>query len=115
MAQAVARAKYIRIAPRKVRLVADLIRGKKVADARDLLTVTIKGAAPVVGKVLAAAVANAESAAAESRERVDTDEMTVSEIMVDGGRTMKSFRPAARGRAARIRKRSSHIHLVISD
>lgn len=115
MAEATARAKFIRIAPRKVRLVADLIRGRKVAEARDILRYTVKGAAPVLGKLLASAVANAESKAAETRERIDTDEMRVASVLVDGGPTLRRFQPATRGRAVRIRKRTSHIQLVIAD
>jgi large subunit ribosomal protein L22 len=113
MAEAIARARHIRIAPRKVRLVADLIRGKKVHEARDILTFTPKGSAPVIRKVLDAAVANAESKASETRERIDTDEMVVSEIMVDEGRTARRYQPQPRGRATRIRKRSSHVMLTI--
>jgi large subunit ribosomal protein L22 len=115
MATAVARARYLRIAPRKVRLVADLIRGKKVAHARDILAFTTKRSAPVLGKLLAAAVANAESKAAESRESVDTDEMVVHRVVVDGGPTLKRGRAAPRGRYVRIRHRTSHVELVISD
>ena len=115
MAEAIARARAIRIAPRKVRLVADLIRGKKVAEARDILLYTAKGAAPLVKKVLDSAVANAENAAAEKRERIDSDEMVVKTIQVNGGPTLTRFQPAPRGRANPIRKRTSHIELVIGD
>ncbi len=115
MASAVARVRFLRIAPRKVRLVADLIRGKKVADARDTLAITTKVAAKAMGKVLASAVANAESVATEHRERVDTDEMVVRMVRVDGGPTRRAYQVAARGRVVRIRKRTSHIELRISD
>ncbi len=115
MATSTARLRFLAMAPRKVRLVADLIRGKKVTDARDLLHATVKGAAPVVGKLLDSAVANAESLAAETRERINTDDMIVQRINVDGGATGRRFQPRARGRASRIRKRTSHITLVISD
>jgi large subunit ribosomal protein L22 len=109
-----ARAKYLRIAPRKVRLVADLIRGKKVSEARTILQYTVKGSAPMLSKLLESAVANAENAAAERRERIDTDEMVVDKVWVDGGPTRKKFQPQPRGRAARIRKRTSHINLSIT-
>ena len=115
MATAIARGKYLGIAPRKVRLVADMIRGKTVSEARDILTYTVKGSAPILGKLLASAVANAESRAAETRERVDTDEMVVKSIRVDGGPVTKRYRPVPRGRAVPIRKRSSHIELSITD
>ncbi len=115
MATATARAKFLRVPPRKMRLVADLIRGKKVAEARDILAFTVKVSAPMLGKVLAAAVANAESKAAETRDRVDTDEMRITLVRIDGGPTLKRFRPAARGRATTIRRRTSHIELRISD
>ena len=115
MAQAIARTRHVRVSPRKVRLVADLIRGKKVAEARDILAFTPKGAAPLLGKLLAAAVANAEGKAAETRERIDTDEMVISELLVDAGTTWKKWRAAPRRRAVRIRARRSHVRLVISE
>jgi large subunit ribosomal protein L22 len=115
MATAVARVKRIRISARKVRLVADLIRGKKVTEARDILYFTSKGSAPIVRKALDSAVANAEHSAAEKNERVDTDEMFVQIIRVDEAETLKRFRPRARGSASPIRKRSSHLELIISD
>jgi large subunit ribosomal protein L22 len=115
MAMAVARARMLRMAPRKVRLVADLIRGKKVAEARDILLYTPKGAAPLVKKVLDSAVANAENAAAEKRERIDSDEMVVAMVQVNGGPTLSRFQPSPRGRANPIRKRTSHIELMIRD
>lgn len=115
MAEAVARARYLRISPRKLRLVADLIRGKKVSEARNILRFTVKGGAPLLEKVLNAAVANAESKAAETRRRIDTDEMVVRRLLIDGGMTLKRFQSAPRGRAVRIRRRTSHIELMISD
>lgn len=115
MATATARGRTIRIAPRKMRLVADMIRGKKVAEARDILKFTPKVSAPILGKVLESAVANAENAAAETRERIDTDEMIVQTIMVNEGQTIKRFRPRARGSASRIRKRTSHVVLTIGE
>jgi large subunit ribosomal protein L22 len=115
MAEAVARARFLRIAPRKMRLIADLIRGKKVSEARNILRFTVKGGAPIFEKILASAVANAESKAAETRQRVRTDDMVVAKVFVDGGMTMKRFQSAPRGRAVKIRKRSSHVELMISD
>lgn len=115
MAEAIARLKEVRIAPRKVRLVADMIRGKKVAEARDILTYTLKGSAPALRKLLESAVANAEYAAGQTERRIDPDEMFVGRITVDGGRTYRRFRPAPRGRAVRVRKRTSHVELVLTD
>ena len=115
MATAVARARTIRIAPRKVRLVADLIRGKKVSEARDILLFTQKVSAPILAKILDSAVANAENAAAETKERLDSDEMIVATIQVGEGPTMKRFRAAPRGRAVQIRKRTSNVELTLSD
>ncbi len=115
MATAKSSVKETGLPPRKVRLVANLIRGKKVAEAREILLYTTRVSAPVIRKVLESAVANAENTAAEARERIDTDEMIVTNIQVNEGRTLKRFMPVARGRAAPRRKRSSHIELVISD
>lgn len=115
MATATASVRTIRLSPRKTRLVADLIRGKKVADARDILAYMPQASAPVIKKILESAVANAENAAAETRERIDTDEMIVATIMVNEGQTIKRFRPRARGSASPIRKRTSHIELTITD
>jgi large subunit ribosomal protein L22 len=105
----------LRMAPRKMRLVADLIRGKKVSDARAILRFTVKGASPLIRKVLEAAVANAESKAAETRSRVDTDDMVVKLVTIDGGPSLRGFIGAPRGRALRIRQRTSHVRVVIGD
>lgn len=115
MAEAGARLRFARVAPRKVRLVADLIRGKTVGEARDVLAYTPKNASSVLGKVLASAVANAENKAAETRQRIRTDQMVITRIWVDGGPTLRRFRAAMRGRAVRIRKRTSHVDLVIAE
>ncbi len=115
MATTTARARFLRIAPRKVRLVADLIRGKKVAEARTILLYTVKRSGPILTKLLDSAVANAESAARERRERIDTDGMVVSTLYVDGGPTGRRFNPQPRGRATRVRRRTSHVVLCISD
>lgn len=114
MPEASARVRDVFIPPRKVRLVADLIRGKKVGVAQDILRFTPKEASKVLAKVLASAVANAENKAAETRERIDTDEMLVTELLVDEGLTLKRWRAAPRRRAMPIRKRSSRVRLVIS-
>jgi large subunit ribosomal protein L22 len=108
--ETVARAKYIRISPQKVRLVADLIRGKKVDDALNLLMFTPKSSAPVIAKVLKSAIANAGQ-----REGVDVDTLLVKSIIVDEGPTMKRFRARAMGRGTRILKRMSHITITVEE
>jgi large subunit ribosomal protein L22 len=115
MASANAKAKFLRVAPRKMRLVADMVRGRTVAEARDILQFTPRGAAPVLRKVLESAVANAENSAAERRERIDADEMVITQLLVDGGLTIKRMQPRARGRRCLIRKRTSHVKLIIAD
>ena len=110
MQQAKAIARTVRIAPRKVRLVVDLIRGKKVGEAVAILRLTPKAASPVVEKVLKSAIANAEH-----NYEMDVENLVVSEVFVDEGPTMKRFRPRAQGRASAINKRTSHITLVVSE
>ena len=92
MSQAKAIAKTVRIAPRKVRLVVDLIRGKQIGEAVAILQLTPKAASPVVEKVLKSAVANAEH-----NYDLDINNLVVSEIFVDEGPTLKRFRPRAHG------------------
>ncbi len=108
--QAKAVAKSIRIAPRKVGLVVDLIRGKDVAEAIAILQHTQRGASPAVEKVLKSAIANAEH-----NYEMDTDNLVVSEAYVNEGATMKRFRPRAQGRASSINKRTSHITVVVTE
>lgn len=103
-------AKYIRIAPRKVRLVVDLIRGKRITEALAILKFTPRGASPVVEKVLQSAIANAEN-----NHNMDKDKLYVKEIFVDAGPTLKRFHPRAQGRAYSIMKRTSHITVVVAE
>mgnify|MGYP005605736897 FL=1 len=110
MSQAKAIAKTVRIAPRKVRLVVDLIRGKQVGEAVAILQLTPKAASPVVEKVLKSAIANAEH-----NYDLDINNLVVSEVFVDEGPTLKRFRPRAMGRASAINKRTSHITVVVSE
>ena len=105
-----ASAKRLRISAKKVRLVADQIRGKPVADALDLLSFSNKKASVLMRKALESVVANAEN-----NEGADIDELKVSEVYVNEGMTMKRIRPRAKGRADRIFKRSSHITVTVSD
>ncbi|WP_100405999.1 50S ribosomal protein L22 [Bacillus solitudinis] len=108
--QAKAVAKQIRIAPRKVRLVVDLIRGKQVGEAIAILRHTPKSASPVVEKLLNSAIANAEH-----NYEMEPNNLVISEVFVDEGVTLKRFRPRAMGRASRINKRTSHITLVVTE
>ncbi|MBU8908612.1 50S ribosomal protein L22 [Desertibacillus haloalkaliphilus] len=108
--QAKAVAKQVRIAPRKVRLVVDLIRGKQVGEAIAILRHTPKAASPVVEKLLNSAIANAEH-----NYEMEPNNLVVSEAFVDEGVTLKRFRPRAMGRASRINKRTSHITLVVTE
>lgn len=108
--QAKAIARYVRIAPRKVRLVIDLIRGKQVGEAIAILRHTPKAASPVVEKLLNSAIANAEH-----NYQMDPNKLVITQAYVDQGPTLKRFRPRAMGRAARINKRTSHITVVLSE
>ena len=101
--------KFVRVAPRKARLVVDLIRGKNAAEALTILKFTPRHAAKVVEKILKSAVANAAQ-----KEMGDVDGLWVSKVCVDGGPTMKRMQPRAMGRANTIRKRTSHITLILS-
>ncbi|MFQ5956594.1 MAG: 50S ribosomal protein L22 [Candidatus Brocadiales bacterium] len=102
--------KYAKISPRKVRLVADLIKGKPVNDALEILRFTRKRAAYMMDKTLRSALANAE----ENME-VDLDALRVSEARVDGGPTRKWHWARPRGMWAPLRKRTSHITVILSD
>jgi len=108
--QAKAIARTVRIAPRKVRLVVDLIRGKQIGEAVAILNHTPRSASPVVEKVLKSAVANAEH-----NYDLDVNNLFISEVFVDEGPTLKRFRPRAMGRASAINKRTSHITIVVSE
>jgi large subunit ribosomal protein L22 len=105
-----AHAKYIRIAPRKVKLVIDLIRGKQVGEAISILRHTPKSASPIVEKLLNSAIANAEN-----NHSLDVNTLVVAQVYANEGPTMKRFRPRAMGRASRINKRTSHITVVLSE
>lgn len=105
-----AQAKYVRESPYKVRRVLDLVRGLTVGEAEVVLRHSNRGAAEPIVKVLRSAVANAEH-----NHSLDADDLIVAEAFADEGPTLKRFRPAARGRATRIRKRTSHITIVVAD
>ncbi len=105
-----AKTKYLRVSPRKVRLVVDQIRGKEVEAALNILKFTPKRSAAIVSKVLRTAIANAEST-----QSVDVDRLYVKQVTVDGAGMWKRFMPRAQGRATRIRKRLSHVTIVIDE
>jgi large subunit ribosomal protein L22 len=108
--EARAKTKYVRIAPRKARLVADLIRGRNVGEALSVLDFTPKKAARILAKTLRSAVANAENSGG-----VDVDRLYVKTAYVDEGPTQKRTLPRAQGRATRIFKRSSHMTVVVGE
>ncbi|GGI18153.1 MULTISPECIES: 50S ribosomal protein L22 [Bacillaceae] len=108
--QAKAVLRTVRIAPRKVRLVVDLIRGKQVGEAIAILRHTPKTASPVVEKLLKSAIANAEH-----NYDMDVNNLYIEKVFVDEGATLKRFRPRAQGRASAINKRTSHITIVVSE
>ena len=108
--EAKAIARYIRIAPRKVRIVIDLIRGKSVGEAFAILRFTPKAASEVVEKVLKSAVANAEH-----NYNMDVEKLYVAAAYVDQGPTLKRIHPRSRGQAFSILKRSSHVSVVVKE
>lgn len=105
-----ATANTVRMAPRKVRLVIDLIRDKSVAEAVSILRFSTREAAVAVGKVLDSAIANAEH-----NYDLDVEDLVVSEAYVNEGPTLKRYRPRAQGSASPINKRTSHITIVVSE
>ena len=108
--EAVAKVTNVRIAPRKVRVVIDLIRNKPVGVAIGILKNTPKVASPVVEKLLKSAMANAEN-----NHNMDIDKLYISEVYADQGPTLKRVRPRAQGRAYRINKKTSHITLKLKE
>ncbi|MFV2006527.1 MAG: 50S ribosomal protein L22 [Longimicrobiales bacterium] len=106
-------ARHIRMSPRKVRLVVDQIRGRSVNEAYAILQFSKKVASDPVGKTLRSAVANAQDRAQDDGEVIDVDELVVSRAFVDEGATLRRWRARAMGRAAPIRKRTSHITVVV--
>ena len=107
--EASATAKYVRISPRKMRRAVGLIRGRHVEDARRILRLSTLGANPTLGKVLESAVANAEQ-----RQGIP-ENLVVSRVWVDEGPTLRRFRPRAYGRATRVRRRTSHVTVVVKS
>mgnify|MGYP001120884683 CR=1 FL=1 len=105
-----ARLRFGRIAPNKARLVADLIRGKRAEEAMHVLAFTKKAAAKTLIKLLKSAITNANQ-----KKTIDVDRLYVKRITVDQGPTMKRYTPRALGRATMIRKRTSHITIVLDE
>ena len=110
--EAKASLRYLRITPRKVRVVADLIRGKKVGAALAQLAYVEKRAALPVAKLLRSAVANADQA---SKGQVDVDQLYVVELQVGQGPSLRRFMPRAMGRAFKVLKKTSHVSIVVAD
>ena len=108
--EAKATAKYVRISPRKARIVAEIIKGKPVEDALNILKFTPKKAARIINKVLNSALANAEQ-----NYSLDVDNLYVKQVRVDGGPSWKRIQPRAMGRAYRILKRTSHITVIVDE
>ena len=111
--EAVAKLKNVRTSPRKMRLVADLIRGRKVSDALNILKFEPKKGADNLEKLLFSAISNWQIK--NEDVRLEEADLYVKEIFVDGGRILKRLRPAPQGRAHRIRKRSNHVTLVVDS
>lgn len=109
-ARAVSR--YIRISPRKARLVADLIRGKNVDEALGILALTPKKASPYLRKVVLSAAANVRNRT-EGDARIKNTDLLVKEVLINEGPTLKRIRPRAQGRAYRILKRTAHIEVTV--
>ena len=102
--------RFVRQSPYKVRRVLDLVRGLPVEEAEHVLRLTNRAAATPIAKTLKSAVANAEH-----NHALDAEDLVVAEAYADEGPTLKRYRPRARGRATRIRKRTSHITIVVAD
>ncbi|MGL5828918.1 MAG: 50S ribosomal protein L22 [Angustibacter sp.] len=112
--EAKAQARYVRVTPQKARRVVDLIRGQRVSQADAVLRFAPQAASEPVLKVLSSAVANARVRADRSSEAFKEQDLFIQAAFVDEGPTMKRFRPRAQGRAYRIRKRTSHITVIVA-
>ncbi len=104
-----AHARYIRISPRKIRLIMDEIRGKRVEDALNILSFMPKKGAKILKKLIESAVANAEN------QNMDVDQLRITRIYADEGPMLKRWRPRALGRATMIRKRTSHLTVILEE
>ncbi|MBP5335633.1 MAG: 50S ribosomal protein L22 [Bacteroidales bacterium] len=110
---AIAKLNDVPTSPRKMRLVADTVRGQEVNHALDLLKFSKRNASKDLEKVLRSAIANWEAKNPDKNKELDNGNVIVKTIMVDGGRTLKRIRPCPQGRAGRIRKRSNHITVIL--
>lgn len=108
--EVIAKLRHLHIAPRKVRLVVDLIRGKSVEQAQTILNFTAKRASPPLSKLLKSAIANAKN-----QSLTNKDNLYISKITVDEGPKSKRWRPVSRGRAFEIQKKTSHIALILDE
>ena len=106
--------KFARVAARKARLVADLVRGKDVSEAIEILSFTDKKTGPLLRKLVESAVANAEQSARRESVDLDIDALFVKTVLVDAGPTLRRFRPRAQGRASKILKKTSHITVALA-
>lgn len=107
--EATATLKFTRVAPRKARLVADMVTGMSVSRALEVLAFTRKSSALILSKLVSSAVANAKS------RGVDVDELVIKSILVDQGPMLKRFMPRAQGRATKIQKKTSHITVTVAS
>ncbi len=105
-----AKARFLRMSPRKARLLADMVRGSDVPEALQVLKYMPKSAAPVLAKVIESAAANADH-----RLGLDADQLYIKKVTVDGGPVLKRYRPVPMGRAHRIRRRTCHIRVVLDE
>ena len=115
MVQAEATAKYVRGSSSKARLVIDLIRGKRAADALAILQNTNKAVSRPLEKVLRSAIANAQQKAVEEAKRIDEDDLVVSAAYANPGPSLKRIRPAPMGRAYRVVHRTTHLTVQVSE
>lgn len=107
--EVIAKAKFVRISPKKARPIADLLRGKNAREALVMLNAMPQKGAKLIGKVLASAMANAEN-----NHSLEKEKLVVKGITVDGGPVLKRYMPRAQGRASEIRKRTSHIEVIVT-
>jgi large subunit ribosomal protein L22 len=114
MVESIARVRHIRVTPQKARRVVALIKGKQAQEALAILKFAPQSASEPIGKLVAAAIANARVKADKDSEYLDEQDLYVSNAYVDEGTTLKRFQPRAQGRAFQIKKRTSHITVVLS-